>query len=112
MTDRRALIKKITIAFAGGSLIRGTLARATQQPAPATQPALPPAVQPFDFAWLKGQAHWLASNAYQPSKEAPPPAMAKLGYDQYQSIRFRGERALWADAGLAFRVQFFHVGRN
>ena len=38
--------------------------------------------------------------------------MAKLGYDQYQSIRFRSDHALWADAGLAFRVQFFHVGRN
>ena len=38
--------------------------------------------------------------------------MAKLGYDQYQSIRFRSDHALWADAGLAFRLQFFHVGRN
>jgi periplasmic glucans biosynthesis protein len=110
MTDRRALLKKIAIAFAGGRLIRGTLAGAAQQPATATAP--PPPGQAFDFAWLKGQAHWLASNAYQPSKEAPPPAMAKLGYDQYQSIRFRGDRALWADAGLSFRVQFFHVGRN
>src|ERR1700678_162701 len=106
MTDRRALIKKIAIAFAGGRLIYCTLARAAQQPGPAL------AGQAFDFAWLKGQAHWLASNAYQPSKEAPPPAMAKLGYDQYQSIRFRSDHALWADAGLAFRVQFFHVGRN
>src|ERR1700684_3831653 len=38
--------------------------------------------------------------------------MGKLGYDKYQSIRFRSDHALWADAGLAFRVQFFHVGRN
>ena len=38
--------------------------------------------------------------------------MAKLGYDQYQSIRFRGDHSLWGDAGLAFRLQFFHVGRN
>jgi glucans biosynthesis protein len=38
--------------------------------------------------------------------------MAKLGYDQYQSIRFRGDHSLWGDAGLAFRLQFFHVGRT
>ncbi len=73
---------------------------------------MPQPAQPFDYAWLKGQAHWLASNAYQPSKDVLPPAMAKLGYDQYQSIRFRSDHALWGDAGLAFRLQFFHVGRN
>ena len=38
--------------------------------------------------------------------------MAKLGYDQYQSIRFRTDHSLWGDAGLAFRLQFFHVGRT
>ena len=38
--------------------------------------------------------------------------MQNLGYDDYQSIRFRGDHALWADAGLAFRLQFFHVGRS
>ncbi len=38
--------------------------------------------------------------------------MAKLGYDQYQSLRFRTDHSLWGDAGLAFRLQFFHVGRG
>ena len=38
--------------------------------------------------------------------------MAKLGYDQYQSLRFRSDHSLWGDAGLAFRLQFFHVGRS
>ncbi len=38
--------------------------------------------------------------------------MSKLGYDQYQSIRFRTDHSVWADAGLAFRLQFFHVGRT
>jgi glucans biosynthesis protein len=38
--------------------------------------------------------------------------MAKLGYDQYQSIRFKPEHSLWADTGAAFRLQFFHVGRT
>jgi glucans biosynthesis protein len=67
---------------------------------------------PFDFAGLKGQAHWLASNAYQAPQDLVPPALARLGYDQYQSLRFRPDHALWAGDGLAFRVQFFHVGRG
>ena len=117
MTDRRAAIKKLAMGLAGGRLAYGSMARAAQ-PAPPALPSLgsgstaPGAQQPFDFAWLKGQAHWLASNGFQPSKEVLPPAMAKLGYNEYQSIRFRSDHALWADAGLEFRVQFFHLGRN
>jgi periplasmic glucans biosynthesis protein len=105
MIDRRAILK-LAAGLAGGPLTYGRFARAAQ-PLPAAPPA-----QPFDFAWLKGQAHWLASSAYQPPKDALPPAMAKLSYDQYQAIRFRGDHALWGDAGLEFRLQFFHVGRN
>jgi hypothetical protein len=67
--------------------------RRCRRPAPAPE-------QPFDFAWLKGQARWLASNAYQAVAGCVPPALAKLGYDQYQSLRFRGDHALWADPGL------------
>jgi glucans biosynthesis protein len=109
MTDRRSVLK-LALGAAGGQLLRSAGAEAAQNsPTPAPTGAQ---AQPFDFAWLKGQAHWLASNSFQPSKDVLPPAMAKLGYDQYQSIRFKGDHALWADAGLAFRVQFFHVGRN
>jgi glucans biosynthesis protein len=78
-------------------------------------PAAPAATgpsQPFDYAGLKGQARSLASAAYQVSPEILPPAMAKLGYDQFQALRFRTDHALWANAGLQFRLQFFHVGRS
>ena len=101
MVGRREILKS-AIVLAAGQLAGADLADAA---APAPQPSAATGsgpAKPFDYAWLKGQAHWLASNAYQPSKEALPPAMAKLGYDQYQSIRFRGDHALWADAGLAF----------
>jgi glucans biosynthesis protein len=118
MTDRRSVLR-LALGLAGGQLVR-TNAAAVAAPqgspaAPQGSPAAPPgspAAQAFDFAWLKGQAHWLASNAFQASKDVLPPAMGTLGYDQYQSIRFRGDHALWADAGLEFRLQFFHVGRN
>src|SRR6202012_142620 len=67
----------------------------------------------FDYAWLKGQARYLAGNAYETSKELLPASMATLSYDQYQSLRFRNDHSMWgADAGVAFRLQFFHVGRG
>ena len=112
MIGRRSILKS-ALALAAGQVTYAGLSRAAQ-PSTAGAAAIsgngPP--QPFDFAWLKGQAHFLASNAYQESKDVLPPSMAKLGYDQYQSIRFRTDHSLWGDSGLAFRLQFFHVGRT
>jgi periplasmic glucans biosynthesis protein len=105
MKVRRRLILKSAVALAAGQWAYQPFA------AGAASAAAPPS-QPFDYAWLKGQAHKLASNAYQPSQDTLPPAMAKLSYDQYQSLRFRTDHALWANAGLPFRLQFFHAGRN
>ncbi|HZP67961.1 MAG TPA: glucan biosynthesis protein D [Rudaea sp.] len=65
---------------------------------------------PFDYAWLKGEARRLASQAYSPRAETFPLALARLDWDQYQRIRFRPERAIWADAPTKFRLQFFHLG--
>jgi glucans biosynthesis protein len=105
MTVRRRTILKSALAAAAGGWVRTALGAAA--PASAAGPALP-----FDFAWLKGQARKLGAAAYQASQDVVPPAMAKLSYDQFQSLRFRSDHALWANAGLAFRVQFFHVGRG
>ena len=42
---------------------------------------------------------------------AVPPSIAHLDWDQFQSIRFRPERALWAgDALSVSQLQFFHLG--
>jgi glucans biosynthesis protein len=113
---RRREILKTGMALAAGQLSYAALVSAAAQTVatpPATSPltAAGPA-KAFDYAWLKGQAHYLAANPYQPSKDVLPPAMAALGYDQYQSLRFRTDHSLWGEGGLAFRLQFFHVGRG
>ncbi len=112
MIARRSLLKS-ALALAAAQVGYAERSPAAQPPAASTPPvaATGPA-QPFDYAWLKGQAHYLAGNAYQDTKDVLPPSMAKLSYDQYQSIRFRTDHSLWGDAGLAFRLQFFHVGRT
>jgi len=104
MVRRRAILKSAVVLAAGPWAYPGS--------APAAATASAPPSQPFDYAWLKGQARKLAGNAYQASQDTLPPAMAKLSYDQYQSLRFRTDHAFWANAGLAFRLQFFHVGRS
>jgi len=112
MIARRTLLKS-ALGWAAGQTAGTSLAAAAQPAATAAVPAAGTGQpQPFDYAWLKGQAHFLASNSYQESKDALPASMGRLGYDQYQSIRFRTDRSVWADAGLAFRLQFFHVGRT
>ncbi|HEY5265105.1 MAG TPA: glucan biosynthesis protein D [Steroidobacteraceae bacterium] len=121
MIFRRREMLKSAVVLAAGQLAQAgiaTAAVARKTPAAPTAPAAPAAAtagapgKPFDFAWLKGQAHWLAGNAYQAPRDTLPPAMAKLGYDQYQSLRFRTDHALWGELGLEFRLQFFHVGRS
>ena len=68
--------------------------------------------QPFDYASLKGQARALASAEYRPPQHLAPDFLRALTYDQYQAIRFRRDRALWAQDDGQFRLEFFHCGRG
>jgi periplasmic glucans biosynthesis protein len=109
MVPRRAILKSAVVLAAAPWACPEFGAAA---PAAAASPAAAAPGQPFDYAWLKGQARKLAGASFQPSPEVLPAAMAKLSYDQFQSLRFRTDHALWANLGLAFRLQFFHVGRS
>jgi glucans biosynthesis protein len=127
---RRREILKTAMVLAAAQLAGADLdaaapaeAKAPQSPAPQSPASQSAAAQsaaatgsgpakPFDYAWLKGQARFLAGNPYQTSKDVLPASMAALSYDQYQSLRFRSDHALWGDGGLPFRLQFFHVGRG
>ena len=67
----------------------------------------------FDYAWLKGQARAMAAKPYDATSQTPAPAsLTALNWDEYQSIKFRPDHALWANDKLPFRVQFFHLGLN
>lgn len=99
---RRELLKASTYAFAGISLLPRPLFAA----AAATSASTPR----FDYAALKGQARALAAQPYAAPKQPVPPSIAHLGWDEFQSIRFRPERALWAGGSSRFQLQFFHLG--
>ena len=58
--------------------------------------------QPFDYARLKGHARALANAAYQPPRNTLPKTLVDLGWDEYQSIHFLPDHALWAKEGARF----------
>jgi glucans biosynthesis protein len=103
MISRRTLLKSAAL-----------LALSSNAPPVATAPAAaqPPTPSAFDFAWLKGQARGRAQSPYRAARNALPSVLTDLDYDRYQSIRFRPDRALWGGANVAFRVRFFHLGRD
>jgi periplasmic glucans biosynthesis protein len=109
---RRREILKTAVALAATQLTYSPLVAAAQSAGASNGITGTGPAKAFDYAWLKGQAHYLATNAFAPSTDVLPPGMARLSYDQYQSLRFKSDHSLWADAGAAFRLQFFHVGRG
>ncbi|MGN6702125.1 MAG: glucan biosynthesis protein [Burkholderiaceae bacterium] len=66
--------------------------------------------QAFNYAWLKGQARQLATVPYRAPKNTVPDAVKALDWDQYQSIRYRDDHALWGKDDLPFEAKFFHLG--
>jgi glucans biosynthesis protein len=74
-------------------------------------------IAPFTSDMLKigffdnviAKARKLAAEPYEAPKRDLPEALVNMDYDQYRSIRFRPEAALWRDQS-AFEVQLFHPG--
>lgn len=64
----------------------------------------------FDGDTVAGLARALAAQPWRQPDNVLPPALAKIGYDQYRDYRYRAARALWRDDGLPFQAQFFHRG--
>lgn len=98
MIDRRRFLQSAAALAAVPLVVRAQV--------PVSKP------ERFDYAWLKGRARALANAAYQPPRQRITRALADLSWDQHQSIRFRRDHALWAKDDLAFKVQFFHLGRG
>jgi periplasmic glucans biosynthesis protein len=64
----------------------------------------------FGSSSVRELARALANKSFEPPDEKLPDALQNLSYDQYRSIRFLPERALWRNEKLPFQVQFFHRG--
>ena len=74
-----------------------------------TAPFSAVAAAPFTFADVQAKAQDLAGTKYVPAASVPE-FLTKLDYSDWSSIRYLPEKALWAEDGLPFTVQFFHPG--
>lgn len=69
-----------------------------------------PAAAVFDSSMVRQAARNAANKPFKAPDSKLPPTLKELNYDQYRSIRFNPERALWRGEKLPFEVQFFHRG--
>ena len=75
--------------------------------AEASQPA---AEAPFSPSSVRDIARALAAKPYVAPDQTLPDALKTLTYDQYRSIRFLPDHALWRGEKRGFEAQFFHRG--
>lgn len=86
-----------------------TNAAATSSAPPEVPVALTDIAKPELFDAISSRAELLSKRAYTPIQSNIPDALANMNYDQYRSIRFRPEAALWHNESL-FEIQLFHAG--
>ena len=65
---------------------------------------------PFSPSTVRDLARTLSLKPFEPPDETLPDALKPLTYDQYRSIRFLPDHALWRGENRGFEAQFFHRG--
>jgi glucans biosynthesis protein len=99
--------RELLHAFAGvASISPLTLARAGTASGPTL--ARP---EPFSFDLLRERASELARRDFQPTPARAGDVLEGVDYDAFQKIRYRPDRALWAEAPHKMPVEFFHLNR-
>lgn len=84
--------------------LAGLAALATSRQAAATESA-----QPFDRSVLIDMAKALSRRRSQP-RQSVPQDWLDMSYEQYRSMWFRHDRALWYGSDRSYEVDFFHPG--
>jgi glucans biosynthesis protein len=95
--NRRQLLRASAVISAAAAL-------------PRISAADPAAGTAFGPSSVREMARALAAKSFEPPDEKLPDALKDLNYDQYRSIRFLPERALWRNEKLPFQAEFFHRG--
>ena len=90
-------------------MLRGTIALSAAASLRRLQAAESGFVE-FGPSTVRDIARARSARPFEPPDEKLPDALKDLNYDQYRSIRFLPERALWLGENLPFQAQFFHRG--
>jgi periplasmic glucans biosynthesis protein len=78
---------------------------------PQRKPSPQLAVVKFGFDNVQRFAQQRADEAYRDQSTKLPDSIAKLSYDDYRTIQFHADNALWRNQAM-FEVQFFHRGSS
>src|SRR5262249_31185906 len=70
------------------------------------------APEPFSFDRLTERARKLASKPYRPPPRPAPDIVKRIDYEAHGQIRFKPERALFADGTSPYPVALFHLGQH
>ena len=100
--DREATVNRRTLLLAAAAQ---TIARTAYAQAPAA-----PVAGPFDTGTVRRLAAALSRAPFVAPDTKLPAAIDRVSYDQYGGIRFKPERALWANQKLPFTAEFFPRG--
>ncbi|HEY1544616.1 MAG TPA: glucan biosynthesis protein G [Xanthobacteraceae bacterium] len=103
--NRRSFILAASAPLFAEAVARAPIG-ALAQAAPAANTG-----SPFNAGTVRQLARDLAQHDFKaPTDSDLPDNLKHLTYDQYRSIRFLPERALWKDDHVRFQAQFFHRG--
>lgn len=67
-------------------------------------------VQKFSFDWLIEQAQARSTRPYESPYRPAPDVVSKIDYEAHGKLRFKAERALFADEPHGYPVTLFHLG--
>ena len=89
-------------------------AAAATAPRPADNPPADTAgaPYPFNFDTLLAEAKRRAAMPYTPQHSTLPAGLDKLSPEQYRSIRFNPDAAIWRKERLPFRLELLRAGLN
>jgi glucans biosynthesis protein len=68
-----------------------------------------PSNKSFEYKDAVEEARLLSQKPFEEPKKIPE-FLSKISYDQWRSIRFKPEKALWREDKLPFEAEFFHPG--
>ncbi len=87
---------------------------AATAPRPADSPPADTAgaPSPFGFDTLLAEAKRRAATPYTPQRSTVPAGLDKLSPEQYRSIRFNPDAAIWRKERLPFRLELLRAGLN
>ena len=104
------------VAAAGGAA-PSVAAPGVATPGPSARTDSPPADKPaagyaFTFDTLLAEAKRRAAAPYAPQRSTLPAGLDKLSPEQYRSIHFNADAAIWRTEQLPFRLELLRAGNN